>query len=109
LVCAALLASGAAAAIWASPPLDMLGVAFAHGAAWSLAWTGQLWSPDRRSSQGTSPLRAGIGYAALTMVVGLAVEQQGPSGLAIAHAVLGIAAALAWGYGLATRDHVAAG
>ena len=109
LVCAALLASGAAAAIWASPPLDMLGVAFAHGAAWSLAWTGQLWSPDRRSSQGTSPLRAGIGYAALTMVVGLAVEQHGPSGLAIAHAALGTAAALAWGYGLATRDHVAAG
>ena len=42
LVCAALLASGAAAVIWASAPFDLLGVAFAHGAAWSLAWTGQL-------------------------------------------------------------------
>jgi len=63
----------------------------------------------RRSSQGTSPLRAAIGYAALTMVVGVAVELHGPSGLAIAQAVLGLAAALAWGYGLATRDHVAAG
>jgi len=109
LVCAALLASGAAAAIWASPPFDMLCVAIAHGAAWSVAWTGQLWSPERRSSQGTSPLCAlAIGYAALTMLVGLAVDQHGPAGLSIAHAVLGITAGLAWGYGMATRDHVAA-
>jgi hypothetical protein len=108
LACATLLAAGAAAVTWASPPLDLLGVALAHGAAWSLAWTGQLWSPDRRSRQGTSPLRAAMGYAALTMVVGVAVEQHGPAGLAITQAALGLAAAAAWGYGLATRHHVAA-
>ncbi len=109
LLCAALLASGAALVVWARAPFDLLGVALAQGAAWSLAWTGQLWSPDRRSRQGTSPLRAAIGYAALTLAVGVAVEHLGPSGLAMVQAALGLAAALAWAYGLATRHHVTAG
>ena len=108
LVCTVLLAAGAAMLVWAASPFNLLGVGLAHGAAWSLAWTGQLWSPERRSRQGTSPLRAGIGYAALTMVVGAAVEHHGPSGLAITQAALGLAAVLAFGYGLATRDHAAA-
>jgi hypothetical protein len=108
LVCTLLLALGAATAVWAPTPLNLLGVAFAQGAAWSLAWICQLWSPDRRSRQGTSPLRAGISYAALTLGVGLAVEQQGPMGLAIVHAALGLAAALAWAYGAATREQVIA-
>ncbi|MEJ8855088.1 hypothetical protein WKW79_10945 [Variovorax robiniae] len=104
LACTLLLAAGAVAAIWASAPWNLLGVALAHGTAWSLAWTGQLWSPDRRSRQGTSPLRPAIGYAALTMGVGLAVEQWGPAGLALTQAGLGLAAALAWAYVLATRE-----
>jgi hypothetical protein len=108
LVCAALLAAGAAAVIWASAPFDLLGVALAQGAAWSLAWTGQLWSPNRRSSQGTSPLRAAIGYAALTLVVGAAVEYHGAAGLAVTQVVLGLAAALAWGYGFVTRHRLTA-
>ena len=108
LVCTLLLAAGAAAAVWASTPLNLLGVAFAQGAAWSLAWTGQLWSPDRRSRQGTSPLRAAIGYAALTLGVGVAVEQLGPTGLAMTHAALGLTALLAWIYGVALREQVIA-
>lgn len=109
LVCALLLAAGAAAVVWAPAPLDLWGVSIAHGAAWSVAWTGQLWSPNRRSRQGTSPLRAALGYAGLTLAVGVAVDHQGPAGLAFTQATLGLAAILAWAYGLATRDHVAAG
>jgi hypothetical protein len=107
-VCTALLVSGAVAALWAHAPWNLLGVAFAHGAAWSLAWTGQLWSPERRSRQGTSPLRPAIGYAALTLLVGVAVEHLGPPGLALLQAALGLAAALAWAYVLATREHAPA-
>ena len=109
LVCAALLAAGAAAVSWANAPFDMLGVALAQGAAWSLAWTGQLWSPDRRSRQGTSPLRAALGYASMTLIVGLAVEHLGPAGLAFTQGALGLAAVFACAYGLATRGHAAAG
>ncbi|MEJ8824317.1 hypothetical protein WKW80_20140 [Variovorax humicola] len=106
VVCTLLLASGAIAAIWASTPYNLFGVALAHGAAWSLAWTGQLWSPDRRSRQGTSPLLPAIGYAALTMAVGVVVERWGPAGLAVMQAALGLAAALAWGYVTAIREHL---
>jgi hypothetical protein len=107
LVCTMLLASGAAAALWAPAPYNLLGVALAHGTAWSLAWTGQLWSPDRRSRQGTSPLRPAVGYAALTLLVGVAVERLGPQGLALAQASLGFAAAGAWGYVAAMRRRLA--
>uniref|UniRef100_UPI001BD51798 hypothetical protein n=1 Tax=unclassified Variovorax TaxID=663243 RepID=UPI001BD51798 len=106
LACTLLLAAGAVAAVWASAPWNLLGVALAHGSAWSLAWTGQLWSPDRRSRQGTSPLRPAIGYAALTMGVGLAVAQWGPAGLALTQAGLGLAAVLAWIGVVACRGHV---
>lgn len=109
LVCAALLAAGTAAVLWAPAPLDLLGVALAQGAAWSFAWAGQLWTPNRRSRQGTSPLRAALGYAALTLGVGLAVAQQGPAGLAFAQAALGVAAVGAWAYGVAVRHRVAVG
>jgi hypothetical protein len=109
LVCAGLLAAGAAAVSWASAPFDMLGVALAQGAGWSLAWTGQLWSPDRRSRQGTSPLRAALGYAILTMIVGLAVERDGQAGLAFTQGALGLAAVFACAYGFAKHGHVATG
>jgi hypothetical protein len=95
IVCTVLLASGAALA-WAPAPLDMLGLTAAHGAAWGLAWAGQLWAPARRGQQGASPLRAGIGYALLTVVFGLVVEQAGARGMAAVHVALGLAAVLAW-------------
>lgn len=104
LVCTLLLATGALAVLWAGAPYNFLGVALAQGAAWSLAWAGQLWSPERRSRQGTSPLRAALGYAALTLAVGLAVQALGPLGLALAQAALGLAAILAWAYLLARHD-----
>lgn len=94
--CAVLLAAGAAAVLWARAPWDMLGVTLTHGAAWSLAWAGQLWSPQRRGEQGSSPWRAALGYALLTLVVGVAVAWQGPAGLALVHAALGGLAGLAW-------------
>ena len=99
--CAALLLGGAVIVLWAAPPFNYLGVALAQGAAWSLAWAGQLWAPERRSRQGTSPLRAAVGYAAITLVVGVAVESLGPPGLALTHAALGFSALLAWGWLLA--------
>ena len=96
IVCTALLASGAALALWAAAPFDLLGVTVTHGAAWGLAWGGQLWAPARRGQQGTSPLRAGAGYAALTLGFGLVVQQAGVIGIVTVHAALGVIAALAW-------------
>ena len=95
-VCAALLVAGAAAVTWAPAPWSLLGLAAAHGAAWGLAWSGQLWAPARRGRQGASPLRAAAGYALLTLAFGLVVEQAGARGVAAVHAVLGLAAGLAW-------------
>jgi hypothetical protein len=95
-VCALLLALGAAVVAWAPPPLDLLGLAFAHGAAWGVAWGGQLWAPARRGQQGTSPLRAAAGYAVLTLLFGWVVERFGAHGVAAVHAALGLTAAAAW-------------
>ena len=95
-VCALLLAAGAAVVAWAAAPLDLLGLAVAHGAAWGCAWGGQLWAPARRGQQGTSPLRAAAGYAVLTLLFGFVVEQFGARGVAAVHALLGLAAAAAW-------------
>jgi hypothetical protein len=103
IVCTALLALGAALALWAAAPFDLLGVTVTHGAAWGLAWGGQLWAPARRGQQGTSPLRAGAGYAALTLGFGLIVQQAGVMGVVAVHAALGVIAALAWLLVAATR------
>jgi len=95
-VCAALLAAGAAMALWAASPLNLLGVSVAQGAAWGIAWCGQLWAPQRRGRQGASPLVASIGYAVLTLAFGLLVEHAGARGVVLMHAFLGFIAALAW-------------
>lgn len=102
-VCAGLLAIGAAVVAWAAPPWDLLGLAAAHGAAWGIAWGGQLWAPARRGQQGTSPLRAAAGYAVLTLLFGLMVEQLGARGVAAVHALLGLVAAAAWVFNSAAR------
>lgn len=94
--CAGLLAAGAVVVVWAPAPLDLLGLALAHGAAWGLAWGGQLWAPARRGRQGASPLRAAAGYALLTLAFGLAVEGLGVRGVAATHVALGAVAAVAW-------------
>lgn len=95
-VCAGLLAIGAAAALWAASPLNLLGVSVAQGAAWGIAWCGQLWAPERRGRQGTSPLVAAVGYALLTLAFGMLVDRAGARGVVLMHAFLGIAAMLAW-------------
>jgi hypothetical protein len=74
----------------------MLGLTATHGAAWGLAWAGQLWAPARRGRQGASPLLAGVGYAALTLAFGVIVEHAGARGVAAVHEALGLAAVLAW-------------
>lgn len=96
IVCTVLLGAGAASVTWASAPYDLLGLAVTHGAAWGLAWSGQLWAPARRGEKGASPLVAAAGYAVLTLVFGLVVEQAGPRGVAAVHVTLGLAAVLAW-------------
>lgn len=94
--CAALLALGAAAALWAASPFNLVGVSVAQGAAWGIAWCGQLWAPARRGRQGASPLYAAVGYAALTLAFGVLVDHAGARGVAVMHALFGIAALLAW-------------
>ncbi|HEX5091348.1 MAG TPA: hypothetical protein VFV84_01515 [Burkholderiales bacterium] len=95
-VCAALLVAGAVAALWAASPANLLGVSVAQGAAWGIAWCGQLWAPQRRGRQGASPLVASVGYAVLTIVFGVLVELAGARGVILMHASLGFVAALAW-------------
>lgn len=102
-VCAALLAAGAGCALFAPAPFDLFGLAALHGAAWGLAWAGQLWAPARGAEQGTSPLRAAADYAALTLVFGIVVEQAGARGAADVHAALGVLAIVAWLVGAALR------
>jgi hypothetical protein len=102
-VCMACLAAGALAALAAPAPFDLMGLAIAHGAAWGLAWSGQLWSPQRRSREGTSPLRAALGYAALTLAFGFVVERLGSPGVTATHAALGGLAVGAWALGLLRR------
>ncbi len=96
IICTLLLVAGAAFALWAAAPLDMLGLAVTHGAAWGVAWSGQLWAPARRGQQNASPLRAAAGYAVLTLAFGLVVEQMGATGVVAVHAALGAAAVLGW-------------
>jgi hypothetical protein len=97
------LAVGGLALVLAPPPWNLLGLAAAHGAAWGLAWVGQLWAPDRRGRQGASPWRAAVGYAALTVAFGVVVERFGASGVTATHVAFGVAAVLAWGLGAMVR------
>jgi hypothetical protein len=94
--CAALLALGAAVALWADSPINLLGVSVAQGAAWGIAWCGQLWAPERRGRQGTSPLYAAVGYAVLTLAFGVLVDAAGARGVVLMHAFFGVGAVLAW-------------
>jgi len=84
-------------------PYNLLGLAVAHGAAWGLAWAGQLWAPARRGQQGSSPLRAGAGYALLTLALGVVVSHFGAAGMTVIHVVLATVAVVAWCYGLRHR------
>jgi hypothetical protein len=102
MVCAILLASGAVLGLLAAAPVNLLAVAVTHGAAWGIAWSGQLWAPERRGQRGASPLYAAAGYALLTVLFGLIVEQAGTRGVVAVHAALGLAALLAWMFALGT-------
>jgi hypothetical protein len=95
-VCALCLVGGALWLLAVSAPWNLLGLALAHGAAWGLAWAGQLWAPARRGSAGASPWRAALGYASLTLGFGLLVAAFGERGVAAAHLALGLAALGAW-------------
>jgi hypothetical protein len=101
--CAACLALGAVAAVWLAAPLNLLGVALMQGAAWGLAWAGQLWAPERRGSQGASALRAALGYALLTLAFGAVVATFGATGITATHATLGAAALLSFVFATRVR------
>ena len=109
-VCALCLATGSVLVLLAPAPWNLLGLAFAHGSAWGLAWAGQLWAPDRRSRAGASPWRAAVGYALLTLAFGGVVAQYGVHGVAATHAALGLMACAALLFKLAavTWTHAAA-
>ncbi len=95
-VCAGCLAAGAVAAVALPEPWNLLGLACAHGTAWGVAWSGQLWSPQRRGRQGASPWRAALGYAALTLAFGAAVAWRGEIGVLATQCALAVAAVAAW-------------
>jgi hypothetical protein len=95
-VVAACLGAGAPAMVWAPAPWNLLGVAVLQGAAWGLAWVGQLWAPARRGRQGASPWRAALGYAVLTIAFGAVVERFGAAGVTATHGLLGAVAVAAW-------------
>ena len=95
-ICTLCLTGGALWLLVSAAPWNMLGLALAHGAAWSLAWAGQLWAPERRGRAGASPWRAALGYALLTLGFGLLVAAFGERGVAAAHAALGLGALAAW-------------
>jgi len=101
--CTMALAAGAIVVLAAPAPYNLLGLAVAHGAAWGLAWAGQLWAPARRGQQGSSPLRAGAGYALLTLALGVVVSHFGAAGMTVIHVVLATVAVVAWCYGLRHR------
>jgi hypothetical protein len=105
-VCACCLVAGGALVLWADAPWNLLGLAAAHGAAWGLAWAGQLWAPDRRGRAGASPWRAALGYAVLTLAVGVVVTRFGVQGVAGVHVVLGLVAGVAWLSGQGSPDSV---
>lgn len=96
IVCTASLVTGVVLAGVLPAPANLFALTLAHGAAWGLAWVGQLWSPARRGTQGSSPLRAAIGYAALTLLFGLAVDRFGMAAVVATHAVIALAACGAW-------------
>jgi hypothetical protein len=97
-VCVALLVSGALFPLIENRASGLLGLATLHGAAWGVAWSTQLWSPARRSDQNSSPLSASLGYAALAICFGLAVEQKGADGATGLHALIALMALFAWMY-----------
>jgi hypothetical protein len=101
--CAALMGAGALAAWHAPAPYDLMLAATAQGSAWSLAWAGQLWAPERRGARSASPLRAATGYAVLTLAIGALAVRWGSLGIAAAHVALGAAALLAWGVAMSLR------
>jgi len=96
-VCTLCLAGGTLWLLATAAPWNLLGLVLAHGAAWSLAWAGQLWAPERRGRAGASPWRAALGYALLTLGFGALVAAWGERGVAAAHVALGLAALAAWG------------
>jgi hypothetical protein len=109
-VCAGCLAAGSALVLWAETPWNLLGLAAAHGAAWGLAWAGQLWAPARRGRAGAPPWRAALGYAVLTLAVGVVVARFGVQGVAGVHVALGLVAGAAWlcgpRFGAWTQTHL---
>lgn len=96
LLCMLLLLAGAALGVGLPLPWDMVALAVLHGSAWGLAWSGQLWGPTRRAQQNASPWRASVGYAGLTLLFGIAVNNLGASGVTLVHLLIGLMALIAW-------------
>ena len=88
--------SGAAFAAWAAAPLNLLGLAVAHGAAWGVAWGGQLWAPARRGQTRRIAAARRRRLCGVTLAFGLVVEHFGVRGVAAMHVALGLGAIAAW-------------
>lgn len=92
--CALLLVLGGAVRWW-QPSQAALWAMLAQGAAWSLAWSGQLGDAGTRATPRSAPWRAALGHAALALGLGLAVTLAGPRALQGAQIALAGAALFA--------------
>ncbi len=105
--CMSALVLGSLAALWLAAPYGLFGLAILHGSAWGLAWAGQLWAPNRRAQKGTSPVRAGLGYAVLTLGFGVVVAHRGLAGVSATHTLIALTACIAWLWGRVLQGRAA--
>ena len=93
--CAALLALGAMVLIAAPGASAWWGLALAHGAAWSMAWSASLGEHGATKRPSTAALTGALLNALLALGLGLAMAVVGLPALGGWHIVLGLAGALA--------------
>lgn len=93
--CAALLALGAMLLIAAPGAAAWWGLALAHGAAWSVAWSASLGERGAARRPGTAALTGAVLNALLALALGLAMALAGLPALGGWHIALGLAGAAA--------------
>lgn len=93
-LCAALLVIGAGALMWAPPSMAWWGIALAHGAAWSIAWSMQCDKPRMPCGRQASLLGEMMLPALFVLVLGAALDAFGLQALGIVHIALGAIAAV---------------
>jgi hypothetical protein len=94
--CAALLAIGALALLFAPGASAWWALALAHGAAWSLAWVSQLQLRGAPAAGHGAVLAGAALNAALVLALGVGLAIDGMQTLTAWHVALGVAAGMVW-------------